>query len=75
MALAYVPLDIMRIVVPILVSLAARLSPIVRLALLQATARHAQLGIRLILLPSPAMFSLAKLLIALAVTLLTILYA
>jgi hypothetical protein len=60
MDLAYALLDIMQIAVLIRVSLAARLYPIARLALLPANAQPAQLGIRLTLLPSRVMLSLAK---------------
>jgi hypothetical protein len=60
MDLAYALLDIMRIVVLMRVNLAAPLYPIARLALLPANAQPAQLGIRLTLLLSRAMLSLAK---------------
>ena len=60
MDLAYALLDIMRIVVLMRVNLAAQLYPIARLALLPANAQPAQLGIRLTLLPSRVMLSLAK---------------
>ena len=60
MDLAYALLDIMRIAILIRVSLAARLYPIARLVLLQANAQPVQLGIRLTLLLSRVMRSLAK---------------
>jgi hypothetical protein len=60
MDLAYALLDIMRIAVLMRVSLAAQLYPIARLVLLPANAQPAQLGIRLTLLPSRVMLSLAK---------------
>ena len=75
MDLVYVLLGTMLIVALIHVNLAVALYHIVRPALPRATARHVRLGTRLTLLLFCAMHSHVRLLIALVVTLLTILYA
>lgn len=74
MGLVSVLLDIMRIIVLIHANLAVQLYLIVKLVLLQLTAQHVRLGIRLTPLPMFVMPSPAKLLIALIVTLRIILF-